>query len=98
MTSERAVALDLAAAVEGREKASIVEEALALREELMGQEYKELIHAALALRFASDPAERLEAIRILREEVPGSTPEGSVSVAAALARLRARRQRPRSAT
>ena len=95
LTSERAAALDLAAAVEGRDKAAIVEEALALREELMGQDYQELIQAALALRFSADPTERLEAIRTLREEVPGATPDGSVSVSAALARLQARRQQPR---
>ena len=94
LTSERAAALDVAATVEGRDKAAIVEEALALREELMGQEYQELIQAALTFRFSADPAERLEAIRTLREEVPGSTPAGSVSVSAALARLKARRQQP----
>jgi len=78
--------------VERKDKATIVEEALVLREELMGREYRELIQAALTLRFSPDPARRLEAIEALRDDVPGATSGGSVSVSAALARLRAQRQ------
>ena len=95
LAAERAAALDVAAAVEHKDKAAIVEEALALREELMGTEYRELIQAALTLRFSDDPTARLAAIKTLREEVPGATPDGSVSVSAALARLQARRQQAR---
>ncbi len=89
---DRARALDVAAAIEQKEKATIVEEALALREELMGRDYRALLQAALDLRFSPDPSAQLAAIRSLREEVPGATPDGSVSVSAALARLRARSQ------
>ena len=92
LTAERAHAQDIAASVERKDKAAIVEEALALREELMGREYRELVRAALALRFAADPAERLAAIEALRGQVPGATPDGSISVSAARARLQARRQ------
>jgi len=88
----RAVALDIAAALEHKDKAAIVAEALALREELMGAAYQDVIQAALALRFSTDAAERLAAIKTLREDVPGATLDGSVTVSAALARLRARRQ------
>jgi len=95
LAAGRAAALDVAAAVEHKDKAAIVEEALALREELMGKEYRAFIEAALTLRFSADPTARLEAIKALREDVPGSTPDGSVSVSAALARLQARRQQAR---
>lgn len=90
LSPRRAAALDVAAAVERKDKAEIVEEALQLRDELMGQEYQELIQAALTVRFAADPAQRLEAIERLREEIPGATPGGAVSVTAALAKLRGR--------
>ena len=56
----------------------------------MGREYRDLIQAALTVRFSPDPAQRLAAIEALREDVPGATPNGSVSVTAALTRLRAR--------
>ena len=92
---ERAAALDIAAALEHKDKAAIVEEALALREELMGKDYHAFIEAALTLRFSTDPNARLEAVKALREEVPGSTPDGSVSVSAALARLQAQRLQAR---
>ena len=77
--------------LEHKDKATIVEEALALRDELMGAAYQDVIRAALALRFSADSAQRLAAIKALREDVPGSTPDGSVTVSAAMARLRARR-------
>ena len=87
LSKERAVALDVSAAVEHADKAKIVEEALALREALMGPEYQQAIRAAVALRVATDPNARFEALEALREEVPGATPGGSVSVSAVLARL-----------
>jgi len=89
LTPERATALDLASAIEGKDKASIVEEALRLREELMGADYHSLLEQALAYRSSADPDERLRAIEALRDEV-----RGSPSVEAALAKLRAR-ARPR---
>jgi hypothetical protein len=92
LAPERALALDIAAAVEHKDKARIVEEALALREELMGREYAKVLQAALALRVSTDPSARLDAIKALRDDVPGATPDGSVTVTAALARLRARSQ------
>ena len=85
-----AAALDATAAIEGIDKARIVEEALQLRAALMGPEHQELVQAALRVRGAADPAVRLEAIEALRDEVAGATPGGSVSVTAALAKLRAR--------
>src|SRR5947209_3109009 len=91
LSADRAAALEIASAVERKDKARIVEEALQLREELMGEEYKELVRAALTLRFSDEAEERLRAISVLRDEVPGSTPDGSVSVEAALARIQARR-------
>ncbi len=91
LPADRAAALDVAAALEHKDKAAIVEEALALRDELMGAAYQDVIQAALALRFSADSAERLAAIKTLREDVPGATMDGSVTVSAALARLRARR-------
>jgi predicted DNA-binding protein len=90
LSPERAAALDFASAIEGKDKASIVEEALRLREELMGADYHELLEQALAYRMANDPQERLRAIETLRDAVPGATPGGSTSVEAALAKLRAR--------
>jgi hypothetical protein len=89
LTADRARSLDVAAAIEQKEKATIVEEALALREELMGREYRKLLRAALDLRLSADPSVQLAAIQALREKVPGSTTDGSVSVTAALAHLRA---------
>ncbi|GAC1404060.1 MAG: hypothetical protein NVSMB52_17880 [Chloroflexota bacterium] len=67
------------------------QEALQLREELMSNDYSEMLQAALTVRFSDDPARRLEGIEKLREDVEGSTPDGSVSVAAAIDRIRARR-------
>lgn len=87
LSKERAMALDVSAAVEHADKAKIVEEALALREALMGPEYQQAINAAVALRVATDPTERLEALEALRDDVPGATPGGSVSVSTVLARL-----------
>jgi hypothetical protein len=78
--------------VEQKDKAEIVEEALQLRNEPMGCEYSDLIQAALTVRFSDSPEERLAAIESLRDEVQGATPDGSVSVAAAIAYIRARRQ------
>ena len=94
LSRERAVALDVSAAVEHADKARIVEEALALREALMGAEYRQAIKAAVALRIATDPAERLEALEALREEIPGATPGGSVSLSAVLARLQQEATQP----
>jgi len=94
LSASRAASLDVASAVEGKDKAEIVEEALQLREELMGRDYSELMQAALAVRFSTDPVRRLEAIEGLREDVLGATPNGSVSVAAAVARIRAQRLQP----
>jgi hypothetical protein len=85
-----AAVLDVTSAVEGKDKARIVEEALQLREALMGAEHQELIKTALRVRFADDPGERLRAIESLRDNVTGATPGGSVSVTAALEKLRAR--------
>jgi hypothetical protein len=45
------------------------------------------IQAAPAIRFSADPAARLAAIEPLRDDVPGVTPGGSVTITAALARL-----------
>jgi hypothetical protein len=89
-----ALALDVAAAIEGKEKAAIVEESLRLREALMGEEYRELVRAALTVRYSDDPEARLRAIEALRDEVSGATPGGSVTVTAALAKLRARSLQP----
>lgn len=87
---EAAAALDVAAALEGKDKAEIVAEALELRQALMGNDYGNLVQHALAVRQSSDPVERLRAVEALREEVAGATPGGSVTVTAALARLRSR--------
>lgn len=94
VSASRAAALDIASAVEGKDKAEIVEEALQLREALMGENYREVIEAALVVRFSQDPAQRLRAIEALRDDVSGSSPDGSVSVEAALAQIRARRLQP----
>jgi hypothetical protein len=94
LSAERAAALDIASDVEQKDKAEIVEEALRLREELMGSEYSDLIRAAVALHFSDSPEDRLAAIESLRDEVEGATPEGSVSVAAAIAKIRARGRQP----
>jgi hypothetical protein len=94
LSAARAAALDIASAVEQKDKAQIVEEALQLREELMGRDYSDMIQAALAVRFSDSPGHRLEAIESLRDEVQGATPDGSVSVSAAIAKIRARRLQP----
>jgi hypothetical protein len=94
LSASSAAALDVASAVEQKDKAQIVEEALQLREALMGAEYQAMVQAALTVRFSESPRERLEAISALREEVEGATPDGSVSVEAALARIQARRLQP----
>src|SRR4051794_17109049 len=94
LSVRRAAALDIAASLEGKDKAAIVEEALELRERLMGEEYTRLMQAALTLRFSERPEQRLQAIEALREDVPGATPGGSTSVSAARARLRARSGQP----
>jgi hypothetical protein len=86
----RAAALDIAANLEGKDKATIVKEALELREQLIGEEYARLLQAALALRFSAQPEQQLQAIETLREDVPGVVPGGSTSVTAARAWLRAR--------
>ena len=89
-----ATALDVAAAIEGKDKAAIVEEALRLRDALMGESYQELVKAALRVRFADDPEARLRAIEVLRDDVEGATSGGSVTVTAALERLRQRALQP----
>lgn len=94
LSPSTAAALDIASAVEQKDKAQIVEEALQLREELMGREYSDMIQAALTIRFSDSPEDRLAAIESLRDEVQGATPDGSVSVAAAIAKIRARRLQP----
>lgn len=90
LSARRAAALDIAASLEGKDKAAIVEEALELRERLMGEEYELLMQAALTLRFSEQPQQRSQAIEALREDVPGATAEGSTTVSAARAKLRAR--------
>jgi hypothetical protein len=92
LSAENAALLDVAAAVERKDKAAIVEEALRLRTALMGEDYAALVESALALRFSDDPAARLRAIEELRDDVPGATSGGSVSVEAALARIRTRQR------
>lgn len=94
LSAERAAALDIASAVEHKDKAQIVEEALRLREELMGSEYRELMAAALTVRLSDKAEDRLAAISSLRDDVQGATPDGSVSVEAAIAKIRARRLQP----
>jgi hypothetical protein len=94
LSAERGAALDVASAVEGKDKAQIVEEALRLREELMGSEYRDMIKAALTVRFSDNPKDRLAAIESLRDDVQGATPNGSVSVEAAIAQIRTRRLQP----
>lgn len=94
LSARRAAALDIAASLEGKDKGAIVEEALELRERLMGEEYERLMQTALTLRFSDLPAQRLQAIEALREDVPGATPGGSTTVSAARAKLRARSSQP----
>ncbi|HZU12264.1 MAG TPA: hypothetical protein VFB58_05450 [Chloroflexota bacterium] len=94
LSAERAAALDVASAVEGKDKAQIVEEALRLREELMGTEYREMIKVALTVRFSNNPEDRLAAIESLRDNVQGATPDGSVAVEAAIEKIQARRRQP----
>lgn len=90
LSARRAAALDIAAGLEGKDKATIVEEALELRERFMNEEYARLMHAALTLRFSKQPEQQLQAIETLREDVPGAVSGASTSVTAARARLRAR--------
>ncbi len=90
LMSEAAAALDIAAALEGKDKAEIVAEALELRQELMGKDYGALVQHALAVRRSSDPVERLRAVEALREDVAGAESGGSTTVTAALARIRSR--------
>ena len=87
LAPEAAVSLDVQAAVDGKDKARIVEEALRLRQELMGADYSELIQAALVVRFSKSPEERLRAATVLRHDVPGSSPDRSVTVTETLAEL-----------
>lgn len=94
LSARRAAALDLASVVEHKDKAAIVEEALELRERLLGPDYQAVIEAALALRYSADPGAQLAAIDALREEVTGASPGGSVTVSAALARIRAKSLTP----
>ena len=65
LSAERAAALDVASTVEHRDKAQIVEQALRLREELMGSENRDLREAALTVRFSDNPQDRLAAIESL---------------------------------
>ena len=53
--------------------------------------YNTWIKTAKVIRFSADPAARLAAIEILRDEVPDVTPGGSVTVTAALPRLQLRK-------
>ena len=85
-------------ATEPNDRAVDVEETQALRDELMSVDYATFVKAAvkaagtLLFPFPYDLAAGLEAIRALREEIPGATPDGSVSVSAAWLRLQALRQ------
>ena len=81
MSAERTAALDVAAAVEGKDKGQIMEEALRLREELLGADYQQLIAAALAVRFAKDPQERLEGMKKPRHGKTAGAMAASLSVA-----------------
>lgn len=94
LSARRAAALDIAASLEGKDKAAIIEEALELRERLMGEEYGRLLQAALTLRFSDLPAQRLQAIEALRDDVAGAAPGSSTTVSAARAKLRARSSKP----
>ena len=89
-----AAVLDVTSAIEGKDKARIVEEALELRGALMGEQHQEIVQAALRVRFSDDPSERLRAVESLRDDVAGATPGGSVTVTAALERLKARSLQP----
>jgi hypothetical protein len=88
LSARRAAALDMASVLEKKDKADIVEEALELRENLLGRQYQDLIEAAMRLRVERDPEQTLRALEQLREEVTGATPGGSVTVSAALAKIR----------
>jgi hypothetical protein len=68
--------------------------ALALAVALLGSEYRDMMQAALTVRFSDNPKDRLAAIGSLRDDVQGATPNGSVSVEAAVAKIRARRLHP----
>jgi hypothetical protein len=93
LSNDAAVKLDLSSVLEGKTKAEIVEEALQLRAHLMGAEYEEALKSALAVRFEDRPERLFAAVENLRDEVAGATPGESVSVGAALARIRARKLR-----
>jgi hypothetical protein len=90
LSAASAAALEMAAAIEGKDKGRIVEEALALRERIQGEQYQAILRAALALRFSDDPAERLRAAEVLREDVEGSASSGAVSASAVRDRIRKR--------
>lgn len=49
---------------------------------------------ALQERFSNNPEDCLAAIESLRDDVPGATPDGSVSVEGTVAKIRARRIQP----
>jgi hypothetical protein len=87
LTRERSAALDVAAAVEGKDKGEIMEEALRLREELLGADYQKLIAAAIAVRFSKDPGERLNAMQTLRNDKAGASSKGAASLPVARAKL-----------
>ncbi len=89
-----AAALDISAAVEGKDKAEIVQEALRIREELLGADYSALIQAAVRARFAEQPEDLLAAAEALRGEGSGPHAEGFASADLVLARLRARAAQP----
>lgn len=80
--------LDIQAAMEQKDKATIVEEALEIRSRLMGEKYADVVENASTLVVASDPRELLNAVEALRRNVPGASAGGSVSVTAVLAKLR----------
>ena len=80
--------LDIQAAMEQRDKATIVEEALEIRSRLMGEKYADIVESASTLVVSSDPREILNAVDVLRRDVPGANVGGSVSVTAVLAKLR----------
>lgn len=92
LAPEQADRLSAASRLENRDKADIVEEALRLREELLGGEYKNLLDAAATLRFSADPEAILRAAREMRKEVPGMTADGATTIQAVRAKLHARSQ------
>ena len=83
--------LSAESAAEHKGTAQIMEEALRLHEELTGSEYRDMIKAALTVRFSDNLEDRLAAIESLRDDIRGATPDGSVSIEAAIARMHARR-------